>query len=279
MKKILALILAAALALSLVACGGDSGAGDNNTHSTPSTPSGGNGDTTSTDTPSGGMTKEEMLENATLLNLSELKTAFEENKVRAEETYLGNNFKMFCYIDKIESDYFEYYAGNLTVIRVYMSKDELKELNIKDGVNIVGKIDSIETESGQDAIGTPLEWEVINIKNAYYIDKTIYGVFIVNKLDLNKDEKAVCIANPIKIENGNIVDIDTYATYKIALDSETLSTLNIEDFILVSGVLSRTNEAFIDQFTASFELENANLIAKGQDEIMSHLEQTDIVLN
>ena len=48
MKKLLALILAAALALSLVACGGDSGTGDTNT------PSGGNGDTTGTDTPSGG---------------------------------------------------------------------------------------------------------------------------------------------------------------------------------------------------------------------------------
>lgn len=48
MKKLLALMLAAALALSLVACGGGGGTGDNNT------PSGGNGDTTSTDTPSGG---------------------------------------------------------------------------------------------------------------------------------------------------------------------------------------------------------------------------------
>ncbi len=48
MKKLLALMLAAALALSLVACGGGSGAGDTNT------PSGGDGDTTSADTPSGG---------------------------------------------------------------------------------------------------------------------------------------------------------------------------------------------------------------------------------
>ncbi len=48
MKKLLTLILAAALALSLVACGGDSGARDTNTPST------GNEDTTSTDTPSGG---------------------------------------------------------------------------------------------------------------------------------------------------------------------------------------------------------------------------------
>ena len=38
MKKTLALILTAALVLSLAACGGDSGAGDTNT------PSGGNGE-------------------------------------------------------------------------------------------------------------------------------------------------------------------------------------------------------------------------------------------
>ena len=37
MKKLLALILSAALALSLVACGGGSGAGDNNTFSESNT--------------------------------------------------------------------------------------------------------------------------------------------------------------------------------------------------------------------------------------------------
>ena len=37
MKKLLALILSAALALSLVACGGGSGAGDNNTSSESNT--------------------------------------------------------------------------------------------------------------------------------------------------------------------------------------------------------------------------------------------------
>ena len=61
MKKLLALILTAALTLSLVACGGG-GTGDTNT------PSGGNGGATSTDTPNGGgedstssVTKEELL--------------------------------------------------------------------------------------------------------------------------------------------------------------------------------------------------------------------------
>ena len=48
MKRLLALMLAAVLALSLVACGGGGGVGDNNTPST------GNGDVTNTDTSSGG---------------------------------------------------------------------------------------------------------------------------------------------------------------------------------------------------------------------------------
>ncbi len=270
MKKLLSLVLAAALSLSLVACGG------------------GSGDATSTDTSNGGedntqasdsMTKEEMLANATLLDLSELGAAFKENKIRAEENYIGNSFKTLCFVDKIEGDYFEYYAGNLTIIRVYASKDELKELNTKEGVNIVGTIDSIEMESGQDAIGMPLEWKVIKMVNAYCLDKTIYGVFIVNKFGLNEDGKEVCIANSVKVENENVVDTDKNTMYKIALDSETLSTLNVKDFILVSGVLSRTNEAFIDQFTASFELENVSLIGIGQDEIISYIEQTDVSLN
>ena len=106
MKKLLALMLAAALALSLVACGGGSGAGDNNTPSTPGT---GNGNTTSTDTPntpSGGeKTKEEMLANAQRISLVELFDAFNENKVKAEETYFGNDFSLFGIVYEIESEY------------------------------------------------------------------------------------------------------------------------------------------------------------------------------
>ena len=70
MKRLLALMLAAALALSLVACGGGGGAEDNNTMP-------GNGDTTSTDMPS--MTKEEMLETAEDGNISELNHLIAEN--------------------------------------------------------------------------------------------------------------------------------------------------------------------------------------------------------
>lgn len=73
MKKLLALILAAALALSLVACGGGSGAGDTNTSST------GSGDTTSADTPSGGNDTSSNQTEYTSLQLNETVTTTDGN--------------------------------------------------------------------------------------------------------------------------------------------------------------------------------------------------------
>ena len=92
MKKLLALMLTAALALSLAACGGDSGAGDTNT---PSTPSGGNGDTTSTDTPSvgGDSTSEE---------------TSKPQSLKVGDTYTGNKFEITLtnveFADKLNTD-------------------------------------------------------------------------------------------------------------------------------------------------------------------------------
>ena len=103
MKKLLALILAAALALSLVACGGDSGAGDTNTPST------GNGDTTSTDTPS--MTKEEMLETAEDGNISELNHLIAENILSAKQAYCGKALTFRGNIQGIKEDYITFNHG------------------------------------------------------------------------------------------------------------------------------------------------------------------------
>ena len=92
MKKLLALIFAAALALSLVACGGDSGAGDTNT------PSGGNGDITGTDTPSGetGSTpdneKESLLSSASEFSGQEFITALNNNPLKAKQDRIGNAY-------------------------------------------------------------------------------------------------------------------------------------------------------------------------------------------
>ena len=73
-KRFLALLLAAVLPLSLTACGGNgNGAGSSDGASAEATTS-----------------KEELLEQAENITFTELLTALQENKLRAQETYVGN---------------------------------------------------------------------------------------------------------------------------------------------------------------------------------------------
>ncbi len=129
MKKLLALILAAALALSLVACGGDSGAGDTNT------PSGGNGDTTSTDTPS--MTKEEILETAEDGDIYELNHLISENILNAKQSYCGKNLILKSTVDEIKEDCIVFNHGMGSVI-VYLPSEDIVNLKTNQTITIVG---------------------------------------------------------------------------------------------------------------------------------------------
>ena len=128
MKKLLALILAAALALSLVACGGDSGAGDTNT------PSGGNGDTTSTDTPS--MTKEEILETAEDGDIYELNHLISENILNAKQSYCGKNLILKSTVDEIKEDCIVFNHGMGSVI-VYLPSEDIVNLKTNQTITIV----------------------------------------------------------------------------------------------------------------------------------------------
>ena len=154
MKKLLALILAAALALSLVACGGDSGAGDTNT-------------------PSGGedSAKEELLSNASACNFIDMQSAYNDNKVNAQDTYVGKVYTVTGYISEIESEYvsivplntpLDYLTGSpVSTIIAYLSTDDIKQLSKMEVINIVGEITNLENI------------EKVEMKNAYYIDNTV----------------------------------------------------------------------------------------------------------
>ena len=159
MKKLLALMLAAALALSLVACGGGSGAGD----------------TTGTDTTSGGEdnAKEEMLSTASTCDFSKIQYDYEQNKVNAQETHVGKIYKITGYVSGIESEYISIVPLNtplqngssgghpVTTVRAYISKDDIKRLSTNDVINIVGEVTNL------DSIST------MEMKNAYYIDNIV----------------------------------------------------------------------------------------------------------
>lgn len=251
MKKLFALILTAALALSLTACGGNSGTGGTNTSS------GGKDNA-----------KEEMLANAPLLNISEMMQAFNENKIRAEETYLGNDFKIFGFVSEIESEYCDLSStlGSIK-FRVYLDKEELKELNSGEGIHIVGTIDSFE-KGKEGTWDTPPESDVININTAYYVDNTVYGVFMVETFLTDNNEKS-CIAKSVQMLGG------PEGGYRILFDQETVSTLNQQDFIFVGGTVYRSVKASVGPYSYSNELRDAELIVKGQDEIVEYFKQID----
>ena len=140
MKKLLALILAAALALSLVACGGGSGAGDTNT------PSG--GDTTPT--------KEEMLEGAETTTIADIYNSVEANKVNANETYMGNIYVISGSVHKIETNYIELYEACTTynaTVKVYLNTDDIKQLEIRSSIEVVGEISAIDFLEEKDGDG------------------------------------------------------------------------------------------------------------------------------
>lgn len=161
MKKLLALMLAAALALSLAACGG--GAGGNNMSST------GNGDTTSTDTPS--MTKEEMIEQSKECTAWDINKATLNNLVRAKQKYCGKTLLIMGEITEITSDYIILGTSG-TNIEVYLSEDDIANLENKQTVTIVGNTGEEITE-GTFAPGIPQKVYTYEVNQAYLVKDTV----------------------------------------------------------------------------------------------------------
>lgn len=175
MKKLLALMLAAALVFSLAACGGDSEAEDTETPST------GNGDTTQSETPSDGgedsapeesaMTKEEMLAVAQEGNFYELGKLVKSNKLRAKQEYCGKVLTMKLEQISIEEDSISFYDGKVEVI-AYLPEEDILKLESGQVVTIVGLTnDEFETRT-TSANGYELEHSVCIMEQAYFVQDT-----------------------------------------------------------------------------------------------------------
>lgn len=139
MKKMLPLILAVALTLFLVGCGSEK---------VP--------------------TKEELLESAQVTDYKELQSALQENKVRAQETYIGNVYQYSGFVTAIEEEYVELDA----TIYVYLSREELASLDVKDRINVVGTIETADLLT-QTSMMSKKDVPTIVMKNAYYVSDLI----------------------------------------------------------------------------------------------------------
>ena len=162
MKKAITTLLAAALLLSLVACGG----GNGNTN----TPTGGGNDTPTTTTPSEPTTtpeptplsKDEMLAIAEeISSLGDLTSELNGNKAKAA-SYVGKTIKIKATIWQIDTEYIAMSTNtNILVLRVYLPLDELANLKTMTNITIVGEVTESYDENGVIHL---------NIKNAYITD-------------------------------------------------------------------------------------------------------------
>ena len=231
MKKLLALILAAALALSLVACGGGSGAGDTNT------PNGGNGDTTSTDTPSGetGSTpdneKESLLSSASEFSGQEFITALNNNPLKAKQDRIGNAYIFTGFFINITDTYGDFVLWMDGVqyndfAQVNMSQSELMNINLTDVVRIVGIFDNYDNTN----------YKVV-ISPAYLLDDNI--TFEVTGTISDKSYNGRKLLNDSFVSVlGNEDSINLGLFGGIRLDMTDIQSWNTGDYITVRGAIT-----------------------------------------
>lgn len=240
MKKLLALMLAAALALSLVACGG----------------SGGTGDTTSTNTPSGGedsapsMTKEEMLEQAEEVSHSDIQNVSIENIANAKLLYCNKILKLRGTIRTINENYIvigQYPADY--VVDVYLPIEEI--VTLKEGmvISVVGKTTDEILDETENVGGSSFNYSHYQMPSAYLVLED-YEIFAADKLEGAMGKTFRFTACNVSVEDGYIlasevsnsegpIDSGFWLTgYKIYLPDEMLSKVKNGDNVDIIGIFS-----------------------------------------
>lgn len=155
MKRLIALLLAVALSLSLAACGGG---GD--------TTSDGSGDTTGDESSS--MSKEEMLEVATIADEIEMGNALVENIPNAKKTYCGKVLEVTSIISSINEDSVS--LGQVgSFLTVYLPEENIANLQVQQSITVVGMTnDDIQTDT-QVVNGTEFEQQHFVMEQAYLV--------------------------------------------------------------------------------------------------------------
>lgn len=129
------------------------------------------------------LTKDKMQDVATTLNIENLVNECYNNINRANDKYLNNIYSYTATITEIRDNYI--IMNNDTInnnsetmnrnVIVYLSKDEIKELNKGQTVKIIGKISKLYSASKtkiQSALSTNQNPVLeITIKNAYVVNE------------------------------------------------------------------------------------------------------------
>lgn len=192
MKKILLLILTAALMLSLAACGGKSSS----------------------------MTKEEMLEVAEVVSVDEVSDAVNSNIVNAKQTYCGKVLEVQSTAFEIEEDRID--IGHFIV---YLPEEDIAKIQKNQRITVVGKTnDDIQTETSM-ALGGEVELKNFVMEEAYLV--TDRYEFTGTIWDWNSDFSAW----DVKFPNNSILqlvyfqdgtDVEQYVGTEITFSAQVI---------------------------------------------------------
>lgn len=232
MKKILPMVLAAALVLSLTACGG-------------------------TDKASG---KEALLEEAMDCDFGVMQTSYEDNMVNAEDTYIGNTYRFTGYVIEITENSATlvplnapagFLSGAFGVqVKASLSKDDIKELSKSEVVNIVGQVSGFD---GGDTL-------TVNMDTAYYVDNLVTFTGTVEGFALDGSYKLTTIEGDMQIIGDDPITLvyhylNTDETIDLseagavdAFNQETLQGVELVegDTVTITGTLEFEITTYLD---------------------------------
>lgn len=117
MKKILTVLLALAMCLSLCACG---------------------------------KSAEDLYEESPNLSLSEAGAEIDSNKARAKELYDGKTFVVKAFVQEIESKEVYLTSGSGFLAVSFKDKEDMLEFSQGDTITVVGKIKVLSFQSGME---------------------------------------------------------------------------------------------------------------------------------
>lgn len=241
MKKLLTLLLVALMTFSMVACGEETTSAETN----------------KTDI---AITKEEMLENASELNISELKGSIMENPVRAQETYVGNCYTYSGYVLNINNDSAQIgLADTEYYFTVYLSNDDLVQLDKNELVTVVGTVSDVNSETKKiEYTGGSYEKSVIvgTIQDAWLVTDT-YELTGTLKMYAN----SFYYAGGIQYHNTD----EPNAWYLIVQDGDKTKEYYLKEIqSVVNGSSAMISES---EITAGTEITISGRVLKGVGEV------------
>ncbi|MBQ8502820.1 MAG: hypothetical protein IJ491_00900 [Clostridia bacterium] len=204
MKKIIALLLAAIMCLSLIACGG------NNAPETNETPT----ETTAPEEVK--MSKDEMLAIAEEYTAGDIQNDSIENIARAKQKYCNKTILLSGTVRNIQEDYIELsamYSANY-IIDVYLSLDELVLLEQGQYITVVGTTTDEIIDASENVAEYTFDYSHYQMPDAYFVKDTLEVTGILKGVS-----NSYAPAFNIQIGESNVLKLIYFAE---SVDTSTL---------------------------------------------------------